>query len=128
LTLRFNKDTPENIWDASLDSLGSGATYPTLYNDDVNVPSIMYGMRVDREAAEQYVPFGCTKFVIQGQSTGTPNVLINLLKGQGKYKQIGIPYPYDKTPNMSYEHLQKYVSIFSRYEIECILKTDNADI
>ncbi|MGB4985800.1 MAG: pyruvate formate lyase family protein, partial [Erysipelotrichaceae bacterium] len=27
-----------------------------------------------------YVPFGCTEFVIQGQSTGTPNVLINMLK------------------------------------------------
>lgn len=79
-TLRFNKSTPSEIMDAALDCIGSGATYPTLYNDDTNVPAVMYGMRVDRAAAEQYVPFGCGEFVIQGQSVGTPNVLINLLK------------------------------------------------
>ncbi len=79
-TLRFNKTTPADIMDAALDCIGAGATYPTLYNDDTNVPAMMYGMRVDRVTAEQYVPFGCGEFVIQGQSIGTPNVLINLLK------------------------------------------------
>ena len=79
-TLRFDKNTPQDIMDMALDCIADGATYPTLYNDDVNVPAVMYGMRVDEKAAEQYVPFGCTEFVIQGQSTGTPNVCINLLK------------------------------------------------
>ncbi|MDH6357887.1 pyruvate formate lyase family protein [Parabacteroides sp. PF5-9] len=79
-TLRFDKDTSDEIWDQALDALGAGATYPTLYNDDVNVPAVAYGMRIDEKAAEQYVPFGCTEFVIQGQSTGTPNICINLLK------------------------------------------------
>jgi pyruvate-formate lyase len=79
-TLRFDKDTSGDIWDAALDALGAGATYPTLYNDDVNVPAVAFGMRVDEQTAGQYVPFGCTEFVIQGQSTGTPNTCINLLK------------------------------------------------
>ncbi len=79
-TLRFDSDTPEDILDGALDVLGSGATYPTLYNDDVNVPAVAYAMRIPEKVAEQYVPFGCTEFVIQGQSTGTPNVCINLLK------------------------------------------------
>ncbi len=79
-TLRFNKSTPTAVMDAALDGIGAGATYPTLYNDDVNVPAVMYAMRVDRATAEQYVPFGCGELVIQGQSIGTPNVLINLLK------------------------------------------------
>ncbi|MEA4854309.1 MAG: pyruvate formate lyase family protein [Christensenella sp.] len=79
-TLRVTEDMPEEIWDEALDALGAGATYPTLYNDDVNVPAVQYAMRVDEKAAEQYVPFGCTEFVLQGQSTGTPNVCINLLK------------------------------------------------
>lgn len=79
-TLRFDKDTSDAIWDEALDALGAGATYPTLYNDDVNIPAVAYGMRVDEKTAEQYVPFGCTEFVIQGQSTGTPNICINLLK------------------------------------------------
>lgn len=79
-TLRFDQDTPEEIWDEALDAIGAGATYPTLYNDAVNVPAVAYGMRLDEETAKQYVPFGCTEFVIQGQSTGTPNICINLLK------------------------------------------------
>jgi pyruvate-formate lyase len=37
-------------------------------------------MRLDEKTAAWYVPFGCTEFVIQGQSTGTPNVCMNLLK------------------------------------------------
>lgn len=79
-TLRFSKDTPRDIMDMAYDCIGSGATYPTLYNDDVNVPAVMYAMRVEREIAEQYVPFGCGEFVIQGKSVGTPNILLNLLK------------------------------------------------
>lgn len=79
-TLRMDLNTPEDIFDAALDTIGQGATYPTLYNDDVNVPAVMHAMRVDETTAEQYVPFGCGEFVIQGQSTGTPNTCINLLK------------------------------------------------
>lgn len=79
-TLRITKDTPEDVWDVALESLGRGATYPTLYNDEVNVPAVMHAMRVDRSTAEQYVPFGCGEYVIAGQSTGTPNTCINLLK------------------------------------------------
>ncbi|MBQ2394737.1 MAG: pyruvate formate-lyase, partial [Alistipes sp.] len=79
-TLRVDKTTSEQIWDEALDALGAGATYPTIYNDDVEVPAVAYGMRLDEKSAEQYVPFGCTEFVIQGQSSGTPNICINLLK------------------------------------------------
>ncbi len=76
-TLRFNKETPDDIMDMAYECIASGATYPTLYNDDVNVP---YAMRVERKIAEQYIPFGCGEFVIQGKSVGTPNTLLNVLK------------------------------------------------
>jgi len=79
-TFRFDKNTPQDMMDMALDCLGAGATYPTFYNDDVHIPAVQFGMRIDEKAAEQYVPFGCTEFVIQGQSTGTPNVCMNLLK------------------------------------------------
>lgn len=104
-TLRFDGSTSDRIWDEALDALGAGATYPTLYNDDVNVPAVAYAMRVDEETAKQYVPFGCTEFVIQGQSTGTPNVCVNLLKlltiylnggvdpMDGQRKDAGVPVP-----------------------------------
>lgn len=79
-TLRFNKETPEDIMDMAYECIASGATYPTLYNDDVNVPAVEYAMRVDHETAMQYIPFGCGEFVIQGKSVGTPNTLLNLVK------------------------------------------------
>ncbi|MEG1426071.1 MAG: pyruvate formate lyase family protein [Oscillospiraceae bacterium] len=79
-TLRVTEETGEDVWDEALDALGAGATYPTIYNDEVNVPAVSFGMRVEEKTAQQYVPFGCTEFVLQGQSTGTPNVCMNLLK------------------------------------------------
>ncbi len=119
-TLRFDSDTPESVWDEAMDALGGGATYPTLYNDDVNVPAVAYAMRVDTETARQYVPFGCTEFVIQGQSTGTPNVCINLLKlltiylnegidpVDGQQKDAGVPIP-------SLESFTTYEAFFAGY-------------
>ncbi|MBQ7059066.1 MAG: pyruvate formate lyase family protein [Firmicutes bacterium] len=89
-TLRVTKDTSEEIWDEAMDALGAGATYPTLYNDEVNVPAVAYGMRVDEKTAEMYVPFGCTEFVIQGQSTGTPNICMNLLKMMTIFMNDGV--------------------------------------
>lgn len=79
-TLRVDHETSDEIWDEAFDALEAGATYPTIYNDDVNIPAVQYGMRVDEKTAENYVPFGCTEFVIQGQSTGTPNICLNLAK------------------------------------------------
>lgn len=97
-TLRFDTNTPQDIMDMAYDCIGSGATYPTLYNDDVNVPAVMYAMRVDEVTAQQYVPFGCGEFVIQGQSVGTPNTLLNLLKLLNMTLHEGVD-PYD--------HIQK---------------------
>ncbi|MBO7703468.1 MAG: pyruvate formate lyase family protein [Solobacterium sp.] len=79
-TLRFDHTTPKDILDLAYECLSSGATYPTLYNDDVEVPAVEWGMRIPRKEAEQYVPVCCTEFVIQGKSVGTPNTLLNLLK------------------------------------------------
>ena len=79
-TFRFDRTTSPVLKDMAYECIASGATYPTLYNDDVNVPAVMHAMRVDRKTAEQYVPFGCGEFVIQGKSVGTPNTLLNLLK------------------------------------------------
>lgn len=79
-TLRFDKNTPQDIKDMAYECIASGATYPTLYNDDVNVPAVMHAMCVDQKTAEQYIPFGCGEYVIQGKSVGTPNTLLNVLK------------------------------------------------
>lgn len=89
-TLRIDENTTKETWTEAMAALGVGATYPTLYNDEVNVPAVAYGMRVDEETAERYVPFGCTEFVLWGQSTGTPNICINLLKILNIYMNEGI--------------------------------------
>lgn len=103
-TLRFDKDTSDEIWDEALDALGAGATYPTLYNDEVNIPAVAYGMRINEEDAKQYVPFGCTEFVIQGKSTGTPNICMNLLKFLDYYMDLSIDRQY-----RSYEIMNEHV-------------------
>ena len=120
-TLRFDRETPDDIIDAALDAIGSGATYPTLYNDDVHIPAVMRAMRVDEKTAEQYVPFGCGEFVIQGQSVGTPNICINLLKilqialNDGIDPMDGI----DKSDGVSLlpaEEIDSFDVLFSQYK------------
>lgn len=120
-TLRFDRNTPEDIMDAALDTIGQGATYPTLYNDDVNIPAVMRAMRVDEKTAEQYVPFGCGEFVIQGQSTGTPNTCINLLKllqislNGGVDPMDGVDKS-DGVPLLPAEELDSFEAVYGQYK------------
>ena len=108
-TLRFDSTTPDDIMDMAYECIAAGATYPTLYNDDVNVPAVQYAMRLDKERASQYVPFGCGEFVIQGKSLGTPNTMLNLVKllqismNEGKDPADGI----DKSAGVKLEPLAR---------------------
>ena len=79
-TLRVYEGMDKEVYDLALEAIAQGCTYPILYNDDVNIPAVEQALNVDYETAENYVPFGCGEFVISGQSIGTPNVLVNLLK------------------------------------------------
>jgi len=79
-TLRFNRDTPKQVWEAAMRSIGEGRTFPLLYNDDVLVPGVMKAFDVDRTLAETYMPLGCGEFVFDHYSFGTPNGAINTLK------------------------------------------------
>lgn len=79
-TLRIYKGMDGNIYNLALDSIGQGTTFPILYNDDVNIPSVMNSMNIEEKYAKQYVPFGCGEFVIAGKGVGTPNTCLNLLK------------------------------------------------
>lgn len=120
-TLRVDENTPEEIWDEALDILGKGATYPTIYNDVVNVPAVAYGMRVDEETAARYVPFGCTEFVLWGQSTGTPNVCINLLKILTVYMNEGVDpmdgqYKLDSVLPRRLEDIRSFKEFYDGYK------------
>lgn len=80
LTLRFYRGQDPKLMEKALDVIGQGTTYPMLYNDDVNVPAVMHAFRLEKEDADQYVPFGCGEYIIDHKGFGSPNAVINLLK------------------------------------------------
>jgi pyruvate-formate lyase len=79
-TLRFNKETPQEVWDASIRCIEEGRTFPLLYNDEVLVPGVMNAFNVDRELAEKYLPLGCGEIEFDHYSFGSPNGSVNTLK------------------------------------------------
>jgi pyruvate-formate lyase len=79
-TLRFNQNTPPEVWAASLRCIEEGRTYPLLYNDDVLVPGVMKAFGVDRKRAETYMPLGCGEIEFDHYSFGTPSGSMNTLK------------------------------------------------
>lgn len=80
VSLRYYKGIDSRVYKKSLDLLGNGRTFPIIYNDDVNVKSVMHAMDVPLEAAEQYGFFGCGEYMLAAKSIGTPNTLINMAK------------------------------------------------
>lgn len=48
ISLRYYKEMNQDIYDRALRILGSGSTFPMLYNDDVNVPAVMRAMDVPK--------------------------------------------------------------------------------
>jgi pyruvate-formate lyase len=80
LSLRVCAEQDSALWDAALEAIGEGRTYPILYNDEVNVPAVMRSLAVGREDAEQYVPYGCGELIVEHRGLGTPSGVLNLLK------------------------------------------------
>lgn len=80
VSLRYYKAMDQRLYDRSLNILAKGRTFPILYNDDVNIKSVMNAMEVSQDMAEQYAFFGCGEYMLACKSIGTPNALINLAK------------------------------------------------
>lgn len=80
LSLRFYEGQHPALMQKALDVIGEGRTFPMLYNDDVNIPAVQQAFGVERDEAEQYVPYGCGEYVLEHRSLGTPSGVINLLK------------------------------------------------
>jgi pyruvate-formate lyase len=81
LSLRFYEGMNPALFEKALDVIGGGATYPILYNDDININSInnAFGFSI-KEAERYFTPYGCGEFILEGRSFGTPSGVINLLK------------------------------------------------
>lgn len=80
ISLRYTKEMNQALYDRALQILSEGGTYPILYCDDVNIPSVMQAMDVDRRLAEQYSFFGCGEYMLAYHSIGTPNAALNVAK------------------------------------------------
>jgi pyruvate-formate lyase len=80
LSLRLSRDQDPALWQAGLDCIGQGRTFPMLYNDEVNVPAVIRALDVDAAEAQQYVPFGCGELIVEHRGLGTPSGVVNLLK------------------------------------------------
>lgn len=80
LTLRYYKGMNQEVYDLALDCVEMGTTFPIIYNDDVNIPSLMNAMNIDEKTAEKYVPLGCGEINLSGCGVSTPNTCINMLK------------------------------------------------
>lgn len=137
-TLRFNKETPRNVWDASMRCIAEGRTYPLLYNDDVLVPGMMNAFGVDRARAETYMPLGCGEIEFDHYSFGSPNGSMNTLKilelaMRGNYEpmtdwHLGPATPpltecktFDEFLEHYHRHLEFYIQAqakFEKYEYE----------
>ena len=79
-TLRFNRETPRQVWDAAMRCIEEGRTYPLLYNDEVLVPGLMKAFGVDHARTETYMPLGCGEIEFDHWSFGTPSGSLNVLK------------------------------------------------
>ena len=80
VALRLTKQTPQALRDQALDVLKAGATFPLLYNDEVNIPAVANAFRISEEDAKQYTFFDCGEYIIHAKSIGTPSCIINLPK------------------------------------------------
>lgn len=129
LSLRYYTGINQEVFDKGMKMLSNGRTFPLLYNDDVNVPSVMRAMDVSRKVAEQYSFFGCGEYMLIHKSIGTPNALINVSKlveltlhnGYDRLsnKVIG-PETGEITDDMTFEQLME------RYEEQTKYATDLA--
>lgn len=119
-TLRIYEGMDQEIYGLALEAVAAGCTYPILYNDEVNILSVQKALRVDEETAKNYVPFGCGELVISGQSVGTPNACLNLLKILNISLNAGIdPWDnWDKSGGLEMkaaEDMNSFEDVYAQY-------------
>jgi pyruvate-formate lyase len=105
----------------ALECSADGATYPTLYYDNVNVPALSYCMRIPAKEAEQYAPFGCGEMNIVGKTVSPPNTILNLTKFVNIILNEGID-PFDgvrrngPVPMKRLEDIQTFEEFYDIYQ------------
>jgi pyruvate-formate lyase len=118
-TLRFYKDQNPALYKKALDVIGTGNPYPMIYNDEVNIPSVMNAFKIPYEEAIHYLPFGCGEYILYHRSVGTPSGVINLLQALSVTIHKGINPVSKKRVGVSSSELGTYGTfdkLFSAYK------------
>jgi trans-4-hydroxy-L-proline dehydratase len=69
LALRLRKDTPENVWDAAIDTIASGNGLPALYCEENYLRAIdMAQLNLPDQDKRDYAFGGCTELMVHGCS------------------------------------------------------------
>ncbi len=108
LALRFSKKQDPKLYQKALEVIGEGNTFPMLYNDDVNIPSVQKSFNLPYEEAIHAIQFGCGEYVLNHRSVGTPSAVINILAALNVTLHKGIDPLTGKLIGMPQERFEKY--------------------
>ncbi len=108
LSLRFYNGQDSSLYEHAMQSIGEGRSHPMLYNDEVNIPSVMNAMQVPEVEAEQYMPYGCGEYVLYKKSIGTPSSIFNLTKILETVLRNGKEVYTDRTTGLPMGHLRDF--------------------
>jgi pyruvate-formate lyase len=116
LALRFHQGQAPALYQKALDIIGSGYTYPMLYNDDVNIPAVSKAFDIPLEEAIHAIQYGCGEYVLNHRSVGTPSGVINLLQALLVTLNRGTDPVSGKAMGMPRERYDKYGG-FESFEV-----------
>jgi formate C-acetyltransferase len=78
--LRWHSDIPDDFFHAAVNSIASGATYPTLVNDDIVVPAMVRRGATESDARD-YTFCGCGQVTPSGRAYGGyEDIILNAVK------------------------------------------------
>jgi trans-4-hydroxy-L-proline dehydratase len=133
--LRVHRNTPTDLYSETVRSLASGATFPTLVNDDAMIPA-MLRRGATAEHARDYTFAGCGQVIPQGRAHGSyEDVILSGVKpltyalhdgrDERTAEQIG-PRSGSAETMASYEELEEAVWTQFVFLIESGIEATNA--
>lgn len=118
LTLRFYEGMNPELYEKALDVIGEGRTFPMLYNDDININSVVSAFGFTKEEALQYVPYGCGEYILEHKSFGTPSGVINLLKALEVTLHNGVDPLTGRVIGLELGDFKTFNELFSAYKMQ----------
>lgn len=134
ITMRFHKNSPEEAWNAAVDTLATGIGMPAIYNDECVVPA-MEKLGIPKNHAHLYCMNGCNQIDIYGKShMGLEDGEFNVAKGleylffHGKCTYTKKKFGLDLGDPSKYKTFDEFMNAFYKeidYMIERVAATAN---